>query len=141
MAGWASKKAKASFHQACENLRDALVHLQQVQDGLQRTLKRPGTVRLDIPDKRRVSDGRREAVLFSVFVTWGEAGRPLTYTTEPLSSNRVGPLIEFTNAVVRCVTEPSKPLPPRMIQKELKALLDFLGEESRPRLTVRRQVP
>ncbi len=62
-------------------------------------------------DKRAVSDQRRTIVLTCLFEFWTQAGRKLTVTTDPYDNNRrKGPLVEFVNAVVRCITDPSQEL-------------------------------
>ncbi len=71
-------------------------------------------------DKRAVSDQRRRLVLSCLFAFWDQAGRPLSVTTDPIdNSRRKGPLIEFVNAVVRCLTSPSRELSGDVIYDEL----------------------
>lgn len=121
----APAEGSAPFRQGRESLANVLVLLQQAQDGLQRTLEIPGTVRVDRPtDKRLVSDQRRLIVLHVIFTAWHAAGRPMTYTTTG-EDQRSGPLIEFARAVVTCVTEPPRALPGETIKQELKAFLEF----------------
>lgn len=72
-------------------------------------------------DKRTVSDLRRRAVLTCLFSFWNRAGRSLTVTTDPIDSQRKGPLIAFVNAVVRCITDPSGALSGDIILDELTA--------------------
>ncbi len=58
------------------------------------------------PDARAIRDLRREAVCFTAFGLWSDLDRPLTYTTDPLTSERGGKLFSFIQDVVSCVTEP-----------------------------------
>lgn len=74
-----------------------------------------------IPDKRRISDLRREIVCVSIFNFWDEAKRKLSYTTAPGTSERGGELFDFVNAIVWCVTEPSCRLSGEVIKAELDA--------------------
>lgn len=73
-------------------------------------------------DKRKVPDLRRNEVLGCLFVFWSQAGRPLSVTTDPIdNSRRTGALVEFVNAVVRCLTDPRSDLSGDTIFTELVA--------------------
>lgn len=72
-----------------------------------------------MPDKRRISDLRRQIVCVSIFNFWDEAKRNLSYTTAPGTSERGGELVDFVNAVVWCMTEPSCRLSGEVIKAEL----------------------
>lgn len=77
---------------------------------------------LDALDRRTVGDPRRRKILFLLFGFWERTGRPLTITTDPIdNSRRKGPLIDFVNAVVRCITEPAHDLSGETIWMDLKA--------------------
>ncbi len=83
--------------------------------------KNPQALLLIAPnDKRRLHDQRRELVLSALFHFWANAGRKLTFTTDPLTSKRRGPLIDFVNAVVACVTDPPSTLKGESIVTELR---------------------
>jgi hypothetical protein len=71
-------------------------------------------------DKRGISDLRRTAVLSCLFAFWEREGRTLSVTTDPIDNCRKGQLIEFVNAVVRSVTDPSSELSGDVIRDELK---------------------
>jgi hypothetical protein len=130
----ASAEASAPFHQARASLAAGLVQLQEAQDGLERALQNPGTVRLNTSTNRRQDrDERRIAVLTLIFKTWRQAGRRLTYTTDPVRSERGGPMIEFANRVVGYVTEPPSELPGDMIVRDLKAFLKAKPDSTHPR--------
>jgi hypothetical protein len=64
------------------------------------------------PDARKASDVRRTILCVTIFNMWLKLDRELTYTTNPVSSERTGPLIEFINDVGQS------------IKRELE---DFLG--------------
>lgn len=70
-------------------------------------------------DKRGVSDLRRTAVLSCLFAFWAAAGRELSLTSDAIRNRRGGPLIEFVNSVVRCITEPSNDLSSETIHDEV----------------------
>lgn len=83
--------------------------------------KKPEAPLLIAPDdKRHLHDRRRERVLQTIFLFWVGAGRKLTFTTDPLTSERRGPLIDFVNAVVACVTDPPSTLKPETIVAEIR---------------------
>jgi hypothetical protein len=73
------------------------------------------------PDKRRVRDVRRTMVCVAIFNFWEEAGRKLSYTTDPIDrSRRGGPLIDFVNALVECITNPPSQISGDTIKTELE---------------------
>lgn len=72
------------------------------------------------PDKRQVHDIRREIVCTGIFNVWDDAGRTISFTTDPITSRRGGPLLDFVNAVVECVTNPSTRLTGEAIKTEIK---------------------
>lgn len=71
------------------------------------------------PDKRKIQEYHRKNVLFSIFVIWHRIGRKLSVTTDHGTSERDGPLIEFANAVIECVTDPATPLAGETIFRDL----------------------
>lgn len=72
------------------------------------------------PDKRQVYDIRREIVCTGIFNVWEEAGRSISFTTDPITSKRGGPLLDFVNAVVECITDPATRLSGEAIKTEIK---------------------
>lgn len=72
------------------------------------------------PDKRQRRDERRGAVLRAIFDTWDAAGRKVSISTIGSSSERSGPLVDFANAVVRCVTDPATEISGETIWSEIK---------------------
>ncbi len=70
-------------------------------------------------DRRVISDLRRTAVLSCLFAFWECEGRTLSVTTDPIDNRRKGQLIEFVNAAVRCITDPSNELSGDTIHDEL----------------------
>lgn len=99
------------------SLRQLSVARSEIEEGL----KHPNEVLLIAPDdKRCLHDRRRELILRALFRFWADAGRNLTFTTDPLTSERRGLLIAFVNAVVVCVTEPPSTLKAETIVAELR---------------------
>ena len=75
------------------------------------------------PDNRKAVDVRRTIVCVTLFNLWLDLERKLTYTTDPVSGERTGPLIEFINDVVHHLTDPPERLSGQAIKRELD---DFL---------------
>lgn len=73
----------------------------------------------DVSDKRRLRDERRRIVCKFIFESWMESGRSLSYTTDPITSERVGPLVAFVNAIVPYVTDPPTQLNGEAIKVEI----------------------
>lgn len=61
-------------------------------------------------DRRAAVDYRRQRVLRAIFQCWYDSGIERTYSTDPTTSKRAGPLIDFANAVVALVTDPPSQL-------------------------------
>lgn len=101
----------------------ALKHAQTAIDSAKGFLEFAERYRLAIhtgtPDKRRARDIRREIVCFGIFNAWIDAGRKLTFTTDPITSERSGALVEFVNAVVIYITEPPSTLSGESIRTEI----------------------
>lgn len=88
------------------------------------------------PDARAIRDIRREAICFKVFGLWSALERPLTYTTDPLTSRRGGKLFAFIQDVVSCVTEPMTILSDAALRDDLdrfKAIRAEYLERSTPK--------
>lgn len=77
-----------------------------------------------IPDVRKAFDVRRTIVCVTIFNLWLDLERKLTYTSDPVSGERTGPLIEFINDVVQHLTFPPERLSGQAIKRELD---DFLN--------------
>lgn len=117
-------------------LKASLGQLSIARSEIEKGSKRPHEVLLIAPDdKRRLHDRRREDVLRALFRFWKDAGHKLTFTTNPLTSERRGTLIAFVNAVVACVTEPPSSLKSETIVAELRKFprqkLDLMRELKR----------
>jgi hypothetical protein len=82
-----------------------------------------------MPDKRLTTDIRRNIVCVAIFNFWDEAGRKLSYTTAPGTSERGGELVNFVNAVVLCMTDPPCRLSGEVIKAELEDFKPYPGEK------------
>jgi hypothetical protein len=110
-------------------LKISLGQLGAAREGIDEVFKgSQGALLIAPDDKRRLHDRRRELVLRAIFRFWANAGRKLTFTTDPLTSERHGPLIDFANAVVACVTDPPGTLKAEAIVAEIRK---FPRERSR----------
>lgn len=88
-------------------------------------MEREGYARLlSTPDARKATDVRRTILCVTLFNLWLDLERKLTYTTDPISGERKGSLIEFVNDVVERLTDPSTRLSGEAIKRELD---DFLA--------------
>ncbi|WP_081508438.1 hypothetical protein [Roseovarius mucosus] len=72
------------------------------------------------PDKRRNRDYRRTVILGCIFDTWHAADKNVSLTTNSVTSERTGPLVDFTNAIVRCITDPVSEIKGETIWKEVQ---------------------
>ena len=73
-----------------------------------------------IPDARKVRDVRREIVCATLFNLWLDVDRKVSYSTDPVSGERTGPLIEFINDVVVRLTDPPARLSGEAIKREIE---------------------
>jgi hypothetical protein len=74
----------------------------------------------EIPDKRRARDDRRWLVCEYLFSFWEESGRNVSYTTDSVTSERGGALVNFVNAVVHCISDPPGQLSGSAIKSEIE---------------------
>lgn len=73
------------------------------------------------PDARTVVDVRREVVCVTLFNLWLDLERKPTFTTDPVSGERTGHLIEFVGDVSLHLTEPPVRLSGEAIKRELSS--------------------
>ena len=116
-------EAAARFDQLHHDY-DKMLHDIKALDRELRLLSKIPDLALDTrpTDRRIVADRRRQAVLISIFFFWKAAGRTLTISTNPVTSERGGPLVDFVNAIVTCVTDPPTPLSGETIVSDLRDL-------------------
>ncbi|ANT61919.1 hypothetical protein AYJ57_15795 [Salipiger sp. CCB-MM3] len=108
---------------ALSTLAEAANFTDDIFTSIARLLDVPGAAAVLVPrDKRKVMDKRRQYVIESCCHVWLDDGRPLTYTTVSDGSKRGqrhGPLIEFIQAVVRMITQPSSELSGETIRVDI----------------------
>lgn len=68
----------------------------------------------------KTEDSVRQHVMGIIFAAWERQGRKTSFTTDPQTSQRRGVIFDFVNAVLVCITEPSRPLSNDTIVKELQ---------------------
>jgi hypothetical protein len=98
----------ALFERVRERLQQCQAGLDAIERDL-RVLSKSGdcVLLLKPTDKRLLVDMRRQWILPAIFQFWYEHGPNRRYTTDKATSERSGPLVEFTNALVSCITDPS----------------------------------
>lgn len=113
----------ARFGEGVESISDLRAYLE--------TIKRGGLVSYgDEPDRRKARDVRKEIVCRTIFRFWDEHGRPLSFTTDPMTSQRGGDLFAFANAIVECMTDPPTPISGETLKMDLTLYRRF-GEQER----------
>lgn len=96
-----------AYSQMLDRLEATLQSLTECQPELAEFLRQPERfLKLEPSDKRQLYDQRRNEVLGSVFQTWVDAGRKLSFTTDPVTSKRSGALVEFSQEVCLLLTDP-----------------------------------
>lgn len=72
-------------------------------------------------DRRNLKDRRRDEVLGEIFQAWVNCGRTITFTTDAITSKRRGELIDFSQAVCLCLTDPPTEIKSETIAKFILA--------------------
>ena len=80
-------------------------------------------------DKRAIRDRRRGPVLDAIFKTWKDHGPSRSYTSDPVTGERSGPLLDFVEAVTAYVTDPSTPVSQDTVVKEYGRWLRWQGDD------------
>ncbi|MBB1492704.1 hypothetical protein H5395_14420 [Paracoccus sp. MC1854] len=80
-------------------------------------------------DKRAIRDQRRGPVLNAIFKTWKDHGPPRSYTSDPGTGERSGPLLDFVKAVTAYLTDPSTPVPQDTVVKEYGRWLRWQNDD------------
>lgn len=102
-------------------LGEALVSLRRAQSWLELVRKTGGVMSRAPADRRKLRDERRRLVCGAIFEFWIDSGRSVTYTTNPVTNEREGPLVRFVNDVVRHLTEPPRTLAGEAVKSEIEA--------------------
>jgi hypothetical protein len=115
--------------QVRNRLQQCADELDALEDDLHALAKSGDCVLVLAPaDRRCIVDQRRRWVLTDIFQFWHDSGSKGKYTSDPFTSERSGPLIEFTNAVVASVTDPPSPLSGDTIVWELRSFKPLTKE-------------
>ncbi len=105
------------------NSRDQLIAAIESAESYKRFLEsavRSNLVTSDeVSDRRQLRDERRGTVCKFIFEFWSELGRNVSYTTDPITSERIGPLISFVNAIIPMITDPPAQLSGESIKFEI----------------------
>lgn len=102
-------------------LGDSLASLQATQAWLELARKRGDVTSKAPADKRKLRDERRRLICGVLFDFWIDSGRSVTYTTNPVTNEREGPLVRFVNDVVRHLTDPPRTLAGEAVKSEIEA--------------------
>lgn len=104
---YADSQAQSDFRVARDGLKQCQEYLRVHQKMLEGAAPSPELVyRLRPENAKNVRDYRRDRVLLAIMQVWHDSGRKLTFTTDPITSERRGVLVDFVQAVVGCVTDP-----------------------------------
>lgn len=76
---------------------------------------------LATPNGNKTVDMRRTVLCVTIFNLWLDLGRTISYTTDPVSQQRTGPLIEFVRDIILCLSDPATRLNGEAIKREIDA--------------------
>lgn len=111
-----------AFGDMLHRLEASLDGLRQSKGVVEEYLASPGAVMKWAPlDRRNLTDRRRDDVLGAIFQSWVDCGRTITFTTDPVTSRRQGELIDFSQAVCLCLTDPPTEIKSETIAKTILA--------------------
>ncbi|MES0828482.1 hypothetical protein [Ruegeria sp. SCP11] len=99
---------------------NAMTIVEHINRNLTRSAGKYSSHTLDAPDKRRTRDDRRSVVLWQIFEFWGCIGRRVSYSTDGVTSERRGPLVDFVNAVVPLLSNPPATISGETIRNEIR---------------------
>ena len=103
-----------------EQLERAYLAATEVRTALEGFAKRPELfLKLEPVDRRVLHDRRRSEVLGAIFQAWVEAGRKISFTTDPLTSKRGGALVLFAQDVCALLTDPPTQISGEAIAKQI----------------------
>lgn len=106
-----------------DDLSEALRRVQQVNRHLAKSSRKYRVYFSGHERKGRKPDDRRSAILHRIFSMWDAAGRNVTIST--VRSERGGPTIEFSNAVMRCLMDPQTWVSGSTIWSDMKVWLRY----------------
>ena len=76
---------------------------------------------LATPNGNKAVDMRRTILCVTIFNLWLDLGRTVSYTTDDVSQERTGPLIEFVRDVIFCLSNPPTRHNGEAIKREIDA--------------------
>jgi len=76
---------------------------------------------LATPNANKAVDMRRTILCVTIFNLWLDLGRTVSYTTDDVSQERTGPLIEFVRDVIFCLSNPATRHNGEAIKREIEA--------------------
>jgi len=103
-----------------DELAASLTKVQFIRGALERSTKKYATNFLGEPDRRKNRDERQWSILFAIFDAWKASSRKISITSHGVTSERSGPLVDFTNAVVSYVTDPVTQLKGETVWQAIK---------------------
>jgi hypothetical protein len=108
---WVDDLTYSPSQQKFEWARTRLVELhdemRNIKDSLEEARSKPQVAFLLKPENpKTIRDRVRDHVVSEITLFWHGIGRKLTFTTDTITSERRGALVDFVNAVVGCVSEP-----------------------------------
>jgi hypothetical protein len=119
----------ADYVQVLEQLERTHDAILDSQRALEWFVKRPELfLKLEPLDKRNLHDRRRDEVLGAIFQAWVEAGRKVSFTTDPVTSKRGGALVTFAQEVCAMLTDP----PTQIGSETIAKLISKKGKNYRP---------
>jgi hypothetical protein len=101
---------------------DAFSKVVELAMSVERLEGHPDILLLEHTHPQRIHDERRVGVLQAIHTLTQRTNKRLGLTTTVEDSKRSGPLIEFLDAVVACVTSPPGRLSPNTIARDFTKL-------------------
>ncbi|WP_209835247.1 hypothetical protein [Ruegeria sp. HKCCE3926] len=99
---------------------NAVTTVEHIDHSLTRSAGKHSAHTLDEPDKRRARDERRTIVLRQIFEFWERIGRRVSYSTDGITSERRGPLVDFVNTIVPLLSDPPATISGETIRSEIQ---------------------
>jgi hypothetical protein len=119
----------ADYVQVLEQLERTHGAILDSKRALEWFVKRPELfLKLEALDKRNLHDRRRDEVLGVIFQAWVDAGRKVSFTTDPVTSKRGGAFVQFAQEVCAMLTDP----PTQIASETIAKLISKKGKNYRP---------
>lgn len=115
---WFEPENAAALSRIRKRLDLTIQRLAQLHCAIEDLQRVASPMRVTPADKRTIRDRRRGPVLGVLFKTWTDHGPARSYTTDPVSGERYGPLLDFVKTVTEHLTDPPMPVPQNTVVKE-----------------------